>query len=126
VLVKAHELKMAAKLISEGTLRFEEGKLVQTPRAAAFAEHVRSLRASPLFHFSLASKELFHSNFLAWLCETYPSLVGPLFAKFTQAPNASCDRLTVHREQRNTDLTIEFPNGETLVVENKVKRGSLL
>jgi hypothetical protein len=92
---------------------------VQSPRAAAFEECVRSLRASPLFHFSLASKELFHSNFLAWLCETYPSLVGPLFARFTKSPSASCDRLTVHREQRNTDLTIEFPNGETLVARTR-------
>jgi hypothetical protein len=79
------------------------------------------LRASPLFHFSLASKELFHSNFLAWLCETYPNLVGPLFARFTKAPSASCEGLKVHREKRNKDLMIEFPNGETLIVENKVK-----
>jgi hypothetical protein len=119
--MQARELKLAAKLLQEGALRFEEGRLVQAPRAAAFEEYVRSLRASPLFHLSLASKELFHSNFLAWLCETYPTLVGPLFARFTNAPNAACEQLTVHREQRNTDLTIEFPNGETLVVENKVK-----
>jgi hypothetical protein len=74
-----------------------------------------------LFNFSLASKELFHSNFLAWLCELYPGLVGPIFARFTVGSCPSCDQLKVLRERRNFDLTIEFPNGESLIVENKVK-----
>jgi hypothetical protein len=84
-------------------------------------KHVVSLDRSALFNLSLASKELFHSNFLAWLCKLYPSLVGPIFARFTQAPCPSCDELKVHRERRNFDLTMEFPNGESLIVENKVK-----
>jgi len=36
---------------------------------------VRSLTASPLFQLSLAAKELFHSSFLAWLCESHPQTV---------------------------------------------------
>jgi hypothetical protein len=123
--VEAHDLRLIAKSLEkslkEGTLLLEEGNLVKPPQIVAFENHVHSLRASPLFNLSLASKELFHSNFLAWLCEKYPNLAGPLFARFTKAPSASCDPLKVHREQRNIDLTIEFPNGELLIVENKVK-----
>ena len=89
--------------------------------ASTFREHVSSLAGSAMFNFSLASKELFHSNFLAWLCELYPSLVGPIFARFTMGACPSCDKLKVLRERRNFDLTIKFPNGESLIVENKVK-----
>jgi hypothetical protein len=94
---------------------------VEAPQIATFENHVHTLEASPLFYFSLASKELFHSNFLAWLCENYPIQVGPLFATFTKNPCDRCDHLEVHREQRNIDLTIIFPNEESLIIENKVK-----
>ena len=30
---------------------------------------VEKLKNNPIFHLSLSSKELFHSNFLAWLAE---------------------------------------------------------
>jgi hypothetical protein len=90
-------------------------------QGATLEKHVNDLRASPLFNLSLASKELFHSNFLAWLCECYPDLIGPLFGRFAKAPCDSYDGLRVHRERRNIDLTIDFPNGESLIVENKVK-----
>ena len=79
------------------------------------------LRLSPLFNLSLASKELFHSNFLAWLCERYPNEVGGIFAKFLKSPPESCSGLTVRREKKNIDLSLQYPGGELLLVENKVK-----
>jgi hypothetical protein len=120
--VNKRELKFLAKLIDEGAYSFENGNFVQAPHIAAFENHVQSLRASPLFNLSLASIELFHSNFLAWLCETYPNLVvSPLFARYTKTPCASCDGVIVRREKSHIDLTIRFPNDESLIVENKVK-----
>jgi hypothetical protein len=87
-----------------------------------FEQTVAELGRSPIFQLSLASKELFHSNFLAWLCEQYPTLLGPFFSTYLPSPPASIHALEVKREQKNIDLTITFrPGGETLIVENKVK-----
>jgi hypothetical protein len=41
---------------------------------------IDTLKKSPLFNLSLTSRELFHSNFLAWLAETYPREVGQVFS----------------------------------------------
>jgi hypothetical protein len=79
------------------------------------------LRRSPLCNLSLASKELFHSNFLAWLCETYPAHAGKLFALFIKNPPDNFDTVCASRELHRVDLTLTYENGEQLLVENKVK-----
>ena len=94
---------------------------MDAPPASTFEKHVKALGASPLFNLSLGSKELFHSDFLAWLCKLYPTLVGPVFAHFVKSPPPSCAGLQIHRERRNIDLTIQFQNDHALIVENKVK-----
>jgi len=82
---------------------------------------VSGLKQSPLFQLSLASKELFHSNFLAWLCEAYSDRAGCLFATFLPRPPLTCEGLTVCRESHNIDLLLTYPGGAQLVIENKVK-----
>ncbi len=82
---------------------------------------VDGLKRSPLFWLSLASKELFHSNFLAWLCETYPDYAGRLFTAFLRDTPPTCKGLHVYREWHNIDLLLEYPGGTNLVIENKVK-----
>lgn len=79
------------------------------------------LRESPLFNVSLASKELFHSNFLAWLFTTYPRESGALLSKFLMETHEPPYVTEVLREFRNRDLTIRFSDGQELVIENKVK-----
>lgn len=37
-----------------------------------FAAQINELKKSVLFNLSLGSKELFHSNFLAWFIELFP------------------------------------------------------
>jgi PD-(D/E)XK nuclease superfamily len=121
--VERHQLELveaASKAIQAGSLEFIDEKLVEPAHLVTFKQHVRNLRSSTLFNLSLASTELFHSNFLAWLLEQYPNQVGPLFAGFTKTRSASCEGLKVYREQHKIDLTIEFPK-EALYVENKVK-----
>src|SRR5436305_1043609 len=88
---------------------------------ASFEEAVRSLRDSPLFNLSLASKELFHSNFLGWLCEMYPQPAGSLFARFLKTAPSSRGDIKVGRESKNTDLLITYSDGQQLIIENKVK-----
>ena len=82
---------------------------------------IEKLRLSPLFNLSLASKELFHSNFLAWLCEKYPDRVGKVFALFVNKAPDKFDRVKVYRESHHIDLTLRYENDERLLIENKVK-----
>jgi hypothetical protein len=76
------------------------------------------LRANPIYNLSLGSRELFHSNFLAWLFETYPQMLEALIGKEQETP------VEVKREERNLDLIIDHELGGqafSIVVEVKVK-----
>ena len=35
----------------------------------AYEKAINYLKTSPMFNLSLSSKELFHSNFLYWICK---------------------------------------------------------
>lgn len=76
------------------------------------------LIANPLFALSLGSRELFHTNFLAWLLESYPEMIASLTS------SSLAREFEVHREKYNFDLLIVFKDGgspSSLVVEVKVK-----
>lgn len=79
------------------------------------------LRQSPLFQLSLASRELFHSNFLAWLFGRHPSWVGPVLGTAPEHRDWALGEKGIRREERNLDLVIHLADGSTLIVENKVK-----
>ncbi|MBC8197837.1 MAG: PD-(D/E)XK nuclease family protein [Candidatus Marinimicrobia bacterium] len=83
---------------------------------------IEELKKSPLFNMSLSSKELFHSNFIAWVSETYPLKFGKLLSDYFVEKNkfVSTEIKCVHRESRNLDLIIEFESSK-LIIENKVK-----
>lgn len=79
----------------------------------------KTLKLSPIFNMSLSSKELFHSNFISWICESYPKEMGEFFSKFLKM-NTTHSISDLHREMHNIDLS--FNLGDTLVlIENKVK-----
>ena len=82
---------------------------------------IESLKKSPLFNLSLSSKELFHSNFLYWLAQNYPSEVGELFLKYTRDKSTDSKILKVYREKENIDLFFSYFNGQEILIENKVK-----
>ena len=73
----------------------------------------------PLFHLSLNSKELFHSNLLAWFIETYPQEASAALSPWTK-PSEEISRALVLREQSHLDLAIALPGLHPLVIENKV------
>lgn len=79
------------------------------------------LKKSPIFNFSLGSKELFHSNFIAWLAEKYPKNTGKLFSQFLKKQNGDITIIKVEREAQNRDMCLFFANGQELIIENKVK-----
>jgi len=88
---------------------------------------LNKLNNSPLFNFSLGSKELFHSNFLHWLACNYSLEVGSAFSKFIDENKSNNLKLKEReREKQNIDLTFIFKDdltgeNQTLIVENKVK-----
>ena len=61
------------------------------------------LRQKPLLHLSLGSKELSHSNLLAWMCQQFPAeSVRVLAPWLREAP--SCEDSEVQREHKHLDL----------------------
>jgi hypothetical protein len=98
-----------------------------------FIERLRALGNSPVFHFSLGSKELFHSNFLAWICEQpeWSTLTSSFFRRFVPEGYAFDPRFkdSVLREKEHIDvwLTYRSVRPETdaqewhVWIENKVK-----
>lgn len=83
-------------------------------------ETLSALKHSPLAQLSLSSRELFHSNFLAWFCESCGAMASGLFGDFLSKQPTGGIR-TVERERKNIDLWLHFEDGQELIVENKVK-----
>jgi hypothetical protein len=86
---------------------------------------IEQLSQSPLFQLSLSSKELFHSNFLAWLFTNYKQESSKVLRVFIDDNNNNYTISNVKREEKNRDLTVYFQdkNGSAkkLIIENKVK-----
>jgi hypothetical protein len=78
-----------------------------------------ALSNEPLFHLSLHSKELFHSNFLAWFGENYPSEASEAFSAWVPK-RVGQSAVRVQREADHLDLAIELPGLAPFVVDNKV------
>lgn len=45
---------------------------------------IDSLTSNAIFSISLTSKELFHTNFWAWLLQKYPQIFTPVFCRIAQ------------------------------------------
>ena len=81
-------------------------------------ESINKLKQSPLFNLSLSSKELFHSNFLAWFFEQNPEVASDFFSRKTKFPLGKLK--CVKRENRNLDLVLDFEK-HSIAIENKIK-----
>jgi hypothetical protein len=86
---------------------------------------IADLKSSPLFNLSLASKELFHSNFLAWVLEKKDDQARILLHELTGKKDFVLETLEVTREENNFDLTLMAKDRSgkqcRIVIENKVK-----
>jgi len=79
---------------------------------------VAALKDNPIYALSLGSRELFHSNFLGWMFEKYPTMIGVVYG------GAVTGDVTVRREWHNLDLVITFDavdERHAIVIEIKVK-----
>lgn len=78
---------------------------------------LKKLKSSPIFAMSLGSKELFHSNFWAWIFDNYQQFIKTFF------PDIDLKNINdIKREQEHRDITV-WTNGNTkaYVIENKLK-----
>ncbi len=79
------------------------------------------LKHSPIANISLASKELFHSNFLAWVFNTYPTTINAVLSSAGLEESLSGQSVEVTREERNLDLVARIGGKRLLIIENKLK-----
>lgn len=86
--------------------------------ATRIANLCDQLRREPVFQMSLHSKELFHSNMLAWFCEAYPDSARQVLSQWV--PQRDTQTHKIDREHRNLDLVIQIPGLAPVIIENKV------
>lgn len=94
-------------------------------------EMKEELKQSPIFAMSLSSKELFHSNFWAWLFERNVEYIKIFFEDFEFDENVQKYNGYVEREQKNRDITVwksvklnnkrEPVFDKAYIIENKFK-----
>lgn len=87
--------------------------------ASRVAEVCAVLEAEPLFHVSLGSKELFHSNFLAWFAKSFPRQASVVFGKWCR-PQPGLGAGEPEREPRHLDLVLHLEDLAPIALENKV------
>lgn len=85
-----------------------------------------NLKNSTMFNLSMASKELFHSNFLYYILNKYKPTksnnnqsIKDFISKLFEI--SDWQNYNIYREKHNFDLLIVFDNKVLLVLENKVK-----
>lgn len=86
-------------------------------------EIIKNLNKSTLFRLSLGSKELFHSNFLAWVAENSLAFNQAIF-EFLDLRECCIKSTTINREKEHIDLWLEYKiEAKTInvIIENKVK-----
>lgn len=97
---------------------------------ACMEKILEELNKNPMFRLSLGSKELFHSNFLAFLWDQNPKafleLLNDLCHNSIQVEDLLNEKeLTLDREKENFDICIHHKEGKNeiydIIIENKVK-----
>ncbi|MDD3149353.1 MAG: PD-(D/E)XK nuclease family protein [Candidatus Gastranaerophilales bacterium] len=79
-------------------------------------ETLDRLSKNSMFRLSLTSKELFHSNFWAWMVNKYPKETTKVFYDAYDGKSP----VRVFREKKNFDLLLEIGD-LSVVIENKFK-----
>ena len=135
VQTKFHTLKNFSQIISiietnfKTTTFMNNQKTIEThsteeklnPAVNTMGHAYSILSSSPLFNLSLSSKELFHSNFLAWLAQHYPDFFVEICKELGCKADWSNAEWNVKREYKNFDLCITSDEKIVMVLENKVK-----
>jgi PD-(D/E)XK nuclease superfamily len=83
---------------------------------------IRELDANPVWAMSLGSKELFHSNLLAWFMDHQEPVRDAIVQEWTEpeATTTTAQPRKVLTEYKHLDLVVYTPGRQALVIENKV------
>jgi hypothetical protein len=108
--------------------RLAAGIRAQLGHSDEVAALARELDASPVWAMSLGSKELFHSNLLAWFMDHQPEVREAIVQAWTKPepepepePEATTAQAPkVLTEYKHLDLVVYTPGRQVLVIENKV------
>ncbi|MEV7132654.1 PD-(D/E)XK nuclease family protein [Arthrobacter sp. NPDC093128] len=78
------------------------------------------LQTEALGRIMFGNSELFHSNMLAWIFETFPDQADEVFGSLVPGLATGAGTRRVERERENLDLVMHWPDRGSLVIENKV------
>lgn len=79
---------------------------------------IKELKKSPVYHMSLHSKELFHSNFWAFLISEKPEIIEFFFEGVFKD---NYKDISIKREYKHIDLMVETKDKKEYIIENKLK-----
>ncbi len=82
----------------------------------AILKNIKELDNNAIFSLSLTSRELFHSNFWAWLLRKYPKIFTSVFYPNYDGKSS----VKVLREKYKFDLLLKIDD-EYIIIENKCK-----
>ena len=78
---------------------------------------VESLKKSPLYSLSMANKELFHSNFLAWFGDQYKNEFKGLMNKLLGTEVLKDNNFSIEREYKHFDICVKV-NGNEISIDD--------
>ncbi|KGN30529.1 hypothetical protein N802_06850 [Knoellia sinensis KCTC 19936] len=84
-----------------------------------FERALELLDQEPLAAIMMGQRELFHSNFIAWYFRHFPREADSIFHSGPNHGTGSKDR-EVLREYLNIDVWMDWANGSSMAIENKV------
>jgi hypothetical protein len=98
---------------------------VTSDKAAEIRRLAAEITGEPLARIMFGSRELFHSNLLAWFCEAMPDRATGVFDELLNRDEPSLrpgDEILVERELRHMDLVVRWTNDRRrpVIIENKV------
>lgn len=94
---------------------------VPGPEEESIMDSSAVLQTEALGRIMFGNSELFHSNLIAWIFETFPEQADDVFGAFvTRGDSTGSDVRSVERERENLDLVMHWPDRGSLVIENKV------
>ena len=96
---------------------------MNTQAFMSYTDAIKTLKDSPMFHLSLSSKELFHSNFLYWIWMINTNCFKGIIEALLGESNLNWGNdWVVSREYKNFDLCVKDRSNEDL--ENDDSQGS--
>ncbi|WP_299575231.1 PD-(D/E)XK nuclease family protein [uncultured Williamsia sp.] len=97
-----------------------DGSAGDAPAPGPVTTAISDLRSNPLARLMPGSRELFHSNLLAWYFDVMAPEAMPVFQSLAGLDETPNHAASIQRESKNLDLVVLDDAGKGFVLENKV------